>query len=123
MQKILEPFGFSFGQLQDIATMLKQLRLNHISMVEFIKHVEEMKVVKTNISKINTEEFKQLTLKWEDRALKCPECSNTMSLFPVNTRPDNQTGDNSKSQWFCQKCWSTVYSTKTINEILKEIKL
>jgi len=111
MEKLLEPFGFSFGRLQDIATLIKQLKRNHIPVIKFVEYVEQEK---TNRAKINKSNKKR----WEQNTLKCPDCQSPMNLFPVNTVPGDQTGDGSQSVWMCPKCGETVYNLETVAEIL-----
>lgn len=113
IEKLLEPFGFTFGQLQDMVTLLEHLEKNAVPIESFIKYVKEKKIKKTKTT--SCDQGKRNTL-------KCPECNTAMNLFPVNTSPRDQTGDDSKSVWICPKCWHDEYSTKSIKEWLEEIR-
>jgi len=118
IEKLLEPFGFSFGQLQDIATFLKQLKENNISVESFIGHVEAKKRERAEEIKAILAVSQKQRDTWALRALKCPACETPMYVAPVNTAPGDQTGDDSQSVWMCPKCWETVYSLETVAEIL-----
>lgn len=53
----------------------------------------------------------------------CPECGRIMKLMPVNISPGTMTGDpTDKFVWMCfnPDCYETIYSSKTIQEIVKE---
>ena len=51
----------------------------------------------------------------------CPECKAPMLLYEVNTQPNNQTGDDSKSVHQCtnQKCLEQRFYKET-REVLKQ---
>lgn len=110
IEKLLEPFGFNFAQLQDISTLLKHLKSNNKTVEDFINFIEEEKTKRTKTNKLR-----------EENALKCPECKTTMSLFPVNTNPKDQVGNDLRSQWLCPKCWYNKFSKRTTKDWLIEI--
>ena len=122
IEKLLEPFGFTFGQLQDIITLLDHLEKNNVSVEEFTEYVENEKIERVKKQKIFEKEQKKSIEEWQKIALKCPECNTIMGLYPVNTHTGDQTGDESKSMWQCPKCWHDEYSTKTIQEQFDEIR-
>ena len=57
----------------------------------------------------------------KNRQIVCPECNTIMLLGQVNNHPANQVGEDLKSQWFCPKCFYDEYSTKTVQEQIKEL--
>lgn len=122
LEKLLEPFGFTFGQLQDIATFLERLRKRNIPIVDFVDYIEQEKERQVKTQENLVREIEKQKKAWERIAPKCLECDTTMSLSPVNTTPGNQTEDNSKSVWQCpnKDCLETVYDIKSVVEILKE---
>lgn len=42
----------------------------------------------------------------------CPKCGNPMDLFPVNTTPRTQVGENFKSHWQCPRCLHDKFTEK-----------
>lgn len=122
MIKLLEPFGFTFGQLQDISTLLKHLEKNNVSIEAFIDYIEEQKKEKVKAEKQNKEQGKKDKAQWDKNALKCSECKTTMNLYPVNFTPRDQVGGDFNSQWLCPNCGYEEYSTKTIREWFDEIR-
>lgn len=122
IEKLLLPFGFSFGQLQDISTLLKHLEKNNVSIKDFIEYIAELKIKEAENREHNKKIAKKHKEQWQKIALKCPECNTTMNLYPVNTHTGDQTGDGSKSMWQCPKCWYDEYSTKSIREQFEEIR-
>lgn len=122
MEKLLEPFGFTFGQLQDIATLLNHLEINNVSIEVFIEYVEDQKKERVKSIKEQRINLKTAKEKWQRIALKCPECNTAMSLYPVNSQTGDQAGDGLNSQWQCPKCWYDEYSTKTIREQFDELR-
>jgi len=126
IDKLLEPFGFTFGQLQDVGTLLKSLKNNNIKNLtidEFINYIEKKKTERSKTETNLEELLNKQQERWDQKTLKCPECKSPMNLLPVNTNRRNQTGDDSKSQWLCQKCWHDEYSTKTVAEMLGKLNL
>ncbi len=118
MKNIFESFGFSLGQLQDIVTLINHIKRHNVPIGDFIKYVEEVKAEKIKLEKKSV----KLNNQWIEIALECPKCSTNMSIYPVNTTPRNQVGEDLKSQWFCNRCYHAQYSKKSIKEILKERK-
>jgi len=46
--------------------------------------------------------------------VKCPECSNRMRLYKVNTSGGDQVPDKRlKSQWWCSFCGHSVFKRRT----------
>lgn len=117
IKKLLEPFGFTFGQLQDISTLLKGFERDNISIEDFIEYIEDQKKQRIKSIELQKESQKE----WEKRALKCPECKTVMRLYPVNTNPKDRVGNDLRSQWLCPKCWYNEFSTKTTRDWLIEI--
>lgn len=104
IDKQLEVFGL--GRLQDFKTIAKTLIKLSISLEEYVQHMEQ---------KIN------VFTETKTNKIKCPKCSNTMNLYPVNTGPRDRVGDNLKSQWLCPKCYYTQFSERDIKSWLKQI--
>lgn len=120
IEKILDVF--SFGKLQDTVTILTLLKQNNITISRFIEFVEEKKIESVKLNKEKKELEEKGRDEWREIALRCPQCQEVMGLLSVNTQPGDQTGDDSKSVWLCTNinCSETIYSKKTIKEILKE---
>lgn len=59
---------------------------------------------------------------WSKIALKCPNCASPMNLFPVNTGPADQTGDDSKSVWRCLKpaCFYDQYNKFSLSDYVRK---
>ena len=117
IEKILEPFGLSLGKKQDLATLLIHLRDNGVTTDEVIEHIEDLK---KNIQEKQKKQNKERD-RWNEVALKCPDCKIAMQLSPVNTHPANQVDKEFNSQWLCPKCWYDEYSKKTVREWIEEI--
>jgi hypothetical protein len=109
IEKILEPFGYTFGQLQDLLTLLKLLKRDNISIEEMIYYLEGIRKDKGQVGKP-----KQIEL-------SCPECSGSMSLFRVNDMARTQVGEGLKSQVVCSKCSYEKFSDKNIQTWYKEL--
>jgi len=122
MIKILSPFTFNFGQLQDIVALIQHLDKNDVTIEKFVSYVQERKLEMVEAEKIAATNLQKQRDKWALQALKCPACETPMYVSPVNTSPGDQTGDDSKSMWICPKCWHEEYSTKSIKEWLEEIR-
>lgn len=120
IKNMIEPFGFSLGNLQSIATLLKYLEKLGIPARDFIKFVEEEKAEFIKNTEIYKKQHEQSIKAWKKIALKCPKCGATMNLFPVNTYKGNQVEGGFKSMWMCSKCWHEEYSNKEVKEILKQ---
>lgn len=120
MKKLLESFSFNLSMLQNISTLLNHLEVNNIPIKNFHEHVEQEKINKAKDDKIANNKRKKIKLQWDKIAVKCPDCKTPMGLFPVNTNPGNQVGDDLRSLWFCDKCEHAEYSKRSADEILKE---
>lgn len=120
LQKILEPFRLTFGKLQDLLTLLGEVKNAGFELNNLINYLEEVKQIQLGQDKLKQDNQKQALSYWNKLALKCPNCATKMHLFPVNTQPGDQTGDASNSQWLCSKCLETIYNKETVKEILKE---
>lgn len=122
IEKILETFNLTIGKKQDLLTLLLHLEKNKIGIAEMIQYLEKLK--KREIDFINTrnDEMKKTKERFNKMALRCPQCNAIMQLYSVNTQPGNQTGDNSKSVWFCpnMNCMETIYNKNSVQEIIKE---
>jgi len=121
IKRLLIPFGFSFGQLQDIATLLRHLERNNVSVGDYLEYIEQIKIEQAKNKKFNKERFTKLKELWNKNALKCPECSTVMNLYPVNTNPRDQVEGNFSSQWLCPKCQYEWFSNRNIKSWMKEI--
>ena len=122
IKKILAPFSFPIGKLQDIANLLNSLAGAGISNKEFLQYIEaQSKLIRAGIKKEN-EMRKAAIRKYRDSLPNCTACSTKMNIFPVNTVAGDQTGDNSQSVWICPKCGETVYNLETVAEILAGTK-
>ena len=119
IKDIIEPFGFSLGTLQSIATLLKYLKKTDTSIEDFIKFVEEEKAEFIKNTELYKKQHAQSVEAWKKVALKCSECGATMNLFPVNTHKGNQVEGDFKSMWMCSKCWHEEYTEKTVGDIRK----
>lgn len=115
--KIFAAFDLQFGRRQDFITFLIHIRNNNIDIDEIIDYFEKLKRVERKKERQREQEYNQ----WNKNALRCPKCKTMMRLYSVNTYKGDQTGDNSKSQWFCSKCWYDEYSTKTVEEWTKKL--
>lgn len=111
--------AFSFKQHQDVLTYLAHLKAKGWTIDdarEWIKREREKRVKLSMASK-----------KQQKKALaalpKCPECESPLQILPVNTGPGDRTGDDSKSMKLCmnKECMHTQYSTKTVQEQIKEL--
>ncbi len=118
IEKALEPFGFSFGTLQDLGIFLRHLKKNHLLVADFLSYVDFQKQEAAGREKRVAVLREQRQKEWAEIARKCPECSAPMNLFQVNTGPRDQTGDDSNSQWVCPMCFHEECSTKTVRELL-----
>ena len=119
IKKLLEPFGLTLGQLQDISTLLGVFKKNNISIDDFAGFIknERLELIKSNESDIKR--IKKNKTFWGKNALRCSECSQKMNLYPVNTVPGDKTGDDSKSVWICpnKNCMETIYNKQSMQEI------
>ena len=106
MQLIEEIFGF--GKLQDFKTILSTLEDRGLSVSDLSSYVEKRK---SKMPKSTT----KIVL-----ARKC-ECGANMMLMPLNTGPRDQTGDNSKSVWYCGGCHFEEFSEKTVGQQIQEL--
>jgi len=121
IKKLLEAFSFTFGQLQDIVTLIKNLEKNEISNQEFIAYIKKEKVLRLDNKRKIANIEKSSKIQWEKNALKCVECGSIMNLFPVNSNKGDQVEGNFKSQWFCPNCGNDKFSNKTVRETIVKI--
>lgn len=117
IEKILEPFSLKFGQKQDLGTLLIHLRDNGVTADEVIDYIEG---IKEGIRAKQEKQSKERD-RWNEVALKCPDCKIAMILTSVNTHPSNQVEKGLNSQWVCLKCWYEMFSEKTTADWVKEL--
>ena len=86
MEKTLEPFSFTLGQLQDIITLITHLEANNIPFSEFADYVDKKKIERGK----EVKKFKA-----------CELCKRPMMAEPVNNSPRTMTGDDSKMVYTC----------------------
>jgi len=122
IENLLQPF--SFGKKQDLLNLLQQLDKSSVSLETLMKYLEGLKTEQLKAVKEHSEKLKEAQEQWMKVVLRCPECSTPMSLRSVNTRPEDQTGDNSKSIWICtnKDCLETIYNNLTVQEILNQLR-
>jgi len=99
---------FNFAQHQDFLTYFNLLQKFNWTFNDVKKYIQTK-------NKNSKRQVKNI--------LSCPNCQTPMILYPVNTTPATQTGDNSKSVWTCPKCNEDRYSTKSIQDWVKELKV
>jgi len=121
MKELLDPYSFTFGQLQDIASFMQNLHNSNISMIEFIKYIEQEKKKIAVMGKINQAQRIKSKGLWDKNALKCPVCGSAMNLYPVNSSKGDKIGGVYKSQWQCPECYHDIFSNKQIREWLDGI--
>ena len=107
------PFGFA--DWQNFKTIHEYLEAQKITPEEALKEIT---------TKIEAIAENRLIVP-EPAILSCPDCQGDMIIKEVNTRPDNQTGDSSRSVWIClnSACMRTTYSENTVKQekqLLKE---
>lgn len=107
---------FGFKQHQEFLTYYKLLCKSGMSIQDVMDYIEERKRIFEEESNVLKNKLKR----WEQIAPKCLVCQTTMQLYPVNTSKIDQTGDDSKSQWFCPKCWHEEYNMESVGEILEK---
>ena len=102
--------AFSFGQLQDAATLIKTLGKAGYSPENLIEYVDARK------GKI------ELRKKIAERSPKCPSCKVPMVLRAAHP-PDPKTGDpgdpSEGSHWTCPKCRFGKYDPRSTEAIMK----
>ena len=120
-KKFKEDMAFySFGQHQDFLTYLFHLEATGWTIEDAREWVagekERMGQQSANAKKQHEEYIASLP--------KCPDCQAPMQILPVNTRPGDQTGDDSKSMLLCsnKECMNTIYNQQTVQDIMKELK-
>ena len=120
IEKILTPFNLTFGDKQDLLTILQTIEGSGFAMVEIIVYLEDLKQNRIEA----TRQAEKDKIAYEATLLKCPECQTLMTLRPINIDPSTQTGDNSKTVWLCPnlKCMRTEYSEKTLEQWQDELK-
>lgn len=113
MKKLLEPFGFNFGQLQDIATLLGQLDRQGFSFDDLKDYIEKEKIRKIGETLGKKD--------WTKFAPKCKECNEAMRPYSVNTNPRDQVGGDHKTQWVCFACGHEEFSILSIRNWIKQM--
>lgn len=126
LKKVLDHGPFEFGRWQGFATMVSWMDQFGLSVEDVFDYIQERR-----------EEFRKqeewLTAKAEMREFRNPpklppidrfypkycKCKAPMLLYEVNTRPDNQTGDDSKSVHTCTKCMEQIFYNES-REVLKQ---
>lgn len=121
IEEILIPFGFSFGILQDINTLLRLLEKNKISSSDFTKYIRDIKKENFKVAEDSRQKMIEAEKEWITVVPKCPNCNNILSLMPVNTVAANQTGDDHKSLWYCTKCDYERYNNETVKFIYRSL--
>ena len=51
---------------------------------------------------------------------KCPECENELLM---RIKPKDQDGTEWETSWYCDKCLSEYYSSKTVREWMNELSI
>ena len=121
IEKILIPFGFSFGVLQDVSTLLRIFEVEKISSRDFDQYIEKIKQ-DTELAILERKQMiEEDKKKWQEIAPKCPKCKTSLFLTSVNTRANNQTEDESKSLWYCTNCDYENYNIETVEIIYKSL--
>lgn len=100
---------FSFGKLQGFLTLLKELETRGLSVEDLRSYVAARR-----------KEMDEATRGTKFDGKPCPECGTNMTLMPLNTGTRDQTGDDSKSVWYCPTCHFEEFSEKTVDSIIKE---
>jgi len=100
MKNLLEPFGFGFGELQNIANLLTLMERNNISLDDFKVFIEEKRL---EMAKKDAEATAHLK--------KCPICESIMIPSKVNNSPQSMTGDDSKIVHTCMnpECMHQIF--------------
>jgi len=108
MKKSIEQVlgAFNTGVLGSLLVLVETLKQNEWDIESAAKYLEsELKVR----SLVGTKE--------------CPECSNRMYLYTVNTNNRNQVGGDYKTQWLCT-CGYEKYSKSSYREeLINSIRL
>lgn len=120
MEKLLTVFALDLRTRNKLRNIILHLREHGKTVDDFIEYANTLD--ERHIRQIAENEKYQAEQKVN--SLPCPECNLPMALRPVNIDKATQTGDDSKSVWICgnNKCMHTIYSLKTVEEILKELK-
>ena len=105
--------AYSLKEHRAFRTYYLTLRQNGLTVDDLLEYIEKIKKREPN------------TITYQYAPRFCPECNSPMRLYPVNINEATQTGDNSKSVWMCynSQCMHTEYSTKTVQEWTKELKV
>jgi hypothetical protein len=113
---------FSFGRIQDAATLIEKLKKHGIPTDDFLAYAAEEKRRRVQAEK----EILKVQAATEKRLPKCPSCGIAMILRPVHP-PDPETGDPGDpaegSHWTCKKCYFGKYDPRPVEEIRKSIGL
>lgn len=123
LKKLLSPFNLSIGKKQDLGTILKVLRKAGVSYDTVISYVDNLREKKIKEDGNLKATIKKIQEKWKEKAVKCPDCETIMTLFNVNTRPNNQVNGEYKSAWQCPECEFENYNKKTTQEVIKGLDL
>jgi len=119
---------FSYGQKQDLLTLLTVLDQHGWSTDDFKVFMAELKPMSATQGKFGDKDFEKIKQysdrmqQWVDDGKKCPVCSSVMWIHEVNTGPGNQVGEGLRSQLLCSNkdCLYAEYKEKDPDEILKE---
>lgn len=122
IKKLLEPFDFNFGQLQDIATLVNHLKKNNVSVEDFMEFIKKEKAERVKNEKLYREKIEGVKQLWKKNALKCPECKTVMNLYPVNTGPADQVEKNLQSMWDCPKCHHQIFNRAPTKDIIERTR-
>lgn len=101
--------AFSFGRIQDAATIIKALERNGISTGDFLAHVAKEK--RRRVRKQIEEQRAGI----ERGVAKCPSCRIPMVLRAAG--PDPEDG----SHWTCPRCRFGRYDPRPVQDVQKSI--
>jgi len=118
-----EVFGvFRVGRLLDFLNFLKVADRNGYSIDE-LKEYLSMKT--TSVVEISNSSAADEMKKVMSRFPKCPNCGESLSLRPIMIPKNNRTNKYGwKSVWECRnkKCYYEEFNTRSVVEIIDEIK-
>ena len=103
---------FRFGQLQDLATLVKRIRQHGYTMDDVIQYVESKKKSPEVSGEVNGKVLER----------RCPECGERIYLNPVNTGKMDITGDGSTFVWICRKCKYEEWENERLHLIIRRLK-
>lgn len=114
--------AFSFGRLQDAATLIRTLEEKGIDRDEFLAYVDGKKERRFKMM----EGARKCRADAERRLPKCPTCGIPMVLRETHP-PDPEIGDpgdpSEGTHWTCPKCRFGRYDPRAIREIRRSIGL